>query len=181
MQMAGLMGVGKSTLAQAIGQRTGAVVLDLDVVKSAALDAGADRETAGQVAYEVLRSLAGSFLKQGRSVILDSPCFSPDVLEKGLALARSGDATYAYIECVLPDGVEHRRRLHARPRRRSQGPDFGVPPPDGPPPAPGVAPGVIPTREGFFPASPWRRIDMRQSLDQCLTEAIAYLAELAEP
>ena len=99
------------------------------MVRSAALDAGADWDTAAQVAYDALRALAGSLLAQGRSVIFDSPCFYPQVLEKGLAIARSNNATYAYLECVLPDLAEHRRRSHPRTRQRSQGLDFGWPRP----------------------------------------------------
>ena len=40
VQMSGAPGAGKSTVAHAIGRRTGAVVLDHDVTKSALLEAG---------------------------------------------------------------------------------------------------------------------------------------------
>ena len=44
--MAGTSGVGKSTLAQQIATQTGAVTIDLDVIKSAALEAGTTYWTA---------------------------------------------------------------------------------------------------------------------------------------
>lgn len=174
--MAGVMGVGKSTLACQLAEETGAVVLDQDVIKSAALDAGLDWNAAGAVAYTVLRALADSLLQQRRVVILDSPCHYRDVLNKGMALAQHNGAVYAYIECVLADPEEHRRRLHNRVRRRSQGLDLEHPPAE-------ARIGqreqtMTPARKSQYPPSSWLRLDLSRPVEQCVAEAIGYLTRL---
>jgi predicted kinase len=132
LRLAGASGVGKSALACAVGRRTGALVLDLDVVKSAALDAGARWDLAGRLGYECLWAVADPLLAQGLSVILDSPCRFERIVAEGSALAAKHRAVDAFIECLLSDQEEVRRRLRARPRRRSQMTDLGVPSPDAP-------------------------------------------------
>jgi hypothetical protein len=175
LQMAGPMGSGKSTLARLIGERTGAIVLDLDVVKTAALDAGSEWGMAGRVAYNALHRLAGSLLAQGRSVVLDSPCRFSFIVEAGTAAAEAAGAVYGYVECVLEDPDERMRRLRGRARLRSQGLDWDTPPPD--------APAQIrwdPSRtlwESHYPATPWRLVDTSRPLADCLAEALAYIAE----
>ena len=51
LQMAGMPGSGKSALARLIGRSTKAIVLDKDVLKTAALEAGADEKLASGIAY----------------------------------------------------------------------------------------------------------------------------------
>ena len=50
LQMAGMAGSGKSALARLIGRSTKAVMLDKDVLKTAALEAGADDKLASGIA-----------------------------------------------------------------------------------------------------------------------------------
>jgi predicted kinase len=173
--MAGPMGSGKSTLAGRIGAATGAVVLDLDVVKSAALEAGAEWDTAGRVAYRALHALAASILGQGLSVVLDSPCRHAFIVEGGTAAATAHGAVYCYLECALGDPDEHRRRLRARPRLRSQGLDWDTPPPDAPPRAYDDPAGTL--WNSHRPDTPWRTIDTAAPPERCLEEALAHLAD----
>src|SRR4051812_48552783 len=111
LQMAGECGSGKSTLSRALAKKTGAVFIDYDVVKSACLDSGTSWEMAGRVGYEASRALAGSLLKEGVSVILDSPCRFQQIIDEGSAIASKYGATYAYIECFHNDKTELRRRM----------------------------------------------------------------------
>jgi len=120
VQMAGKPGSGKSTLARGIGAACEAVVLDKDVIKSAALNAGAEESLAGPLAYEVLFDLARSLLGMAQSVVLDSPAFYPQIVEKGRQLAADAGASYHVIECVCLDRDELARRLSAGERLRSQ-------------------------------------------------------------
>ena len=62
LQMAGAPGSGKSALARLIGRCTDAVVIDKDVLKTAALEAGADDTLAGGIAYEAFFALADHLL-----------------------------------------------------------------------------------------------------------------------
>jgi predicted kinase len=83
VQMSGAPGAGKTTIASAIAQQTGAVVIDHDVTKSALLAAAVPVPIAGHASYTVLDALARHLLQQGHSVIFDSPCFYQELLERG--------------------------------------------------------------------------------------------------
>ena len=80
LQMAGYPGSGKSTLARLIAQRTGAVIVDHDIVKTGLLDGmakttGVDGKAAGPIAYQIDWSLVAFHLSCGHDVIYDAPCY----------------------------------------------------------------------------------------------------------
>jgi predicted kinase len=178
VQMAGVMGAGKSALAAGIARETGAAVVDLDVVKSAALEAGAAWDLSGKIAYTVLWAVADSLLAQGHSVILDSPCRYENIIAQGQAMARRRGATYAFVECVLADTEEQRRRVRERARLRSQMPELAVPPPDAPRDAYHAlmdASGAL-VLETKYPDAPWLSVDTSQSPERCLALALEHLA-----
>lgn len=123
LQMSGVPGAGKSTLARAISKRTGAVVIDHDVVKSALLDSWEselDPSVAGKVAYDIEWALVDFHLSQGHSVILDSPCLYTVMVEKGTAVAKKYNVDYKYVECCIEDFQAVDLRLQTRSRMRSQ-------------------------------------------------------------
>ncbi|KAF4774762.1 ATP-binding protein [Colletotrichum scovillei] len=97
--MSGAPGAGKSTTANLLAQPLGAVILDLDVIKSSLLDNGVLFEQAAKLAYSTLWALAGSMLKQGRDLIVDCTCNYEEVLTSGRTLAKKADFEYWYIEC----------------------------------------------------------------------------------
>lgn len=159
LQMAGAPGSGQSALARLIGARTCAVVLDKDVLKTAALEAGAqDDQRAGAIAYEALFSLADHLLGQELSVVLDSPSFFETIPAKGAAIASARHVPYYFIECVCPDDEELARRLQERSRLRSQ-PDE-----------------ALPTEwQTFAPPGPYLRVDTTQPIECSLGLALDYL------
>ena len=120
VQMSGAPGAGKTTIAHAVAQRLGAVVIDHDVTKSALLSADVSVATAGYASYRVLDAVARHLLQQGFSVIFDSPCFYVELLQRGQQLAEEAGVSYCYVECVLTDLDELDRRLRTRPRLPSQ-------------------------------------------------------------
>lgn len=172
LQMAGVSGAGKSSLARSIGRHTGAVVIDYDVVKSAALDTGFTWHEAGRIGYGTSRAVADSLLAQGLSVVLDSPCRFQQIVDEGTAIAQSRGAAYAFIECGIVDEDVVRQRMNARERYRSQRVAFDVPPPDAPFDPKAVADYSHNTK---YPTSPWLFIDTQQSPEHCLTLALDYL------
>ena len=159
LQMAGLPGAGKSALARVIGHRTATVVIDKDVLKTAALEAGAEETLAGGIAYEAFFALADHLLGQGLGVVLDSPSFYDTIPAKGSALAAQRGVPYYFIECVCADRDELARRLRERSRVQSQPGEESLE--------------SSPTTLG--PAEPYLRIDTTQPLDQCLALALDYL------
>ncbi len=161
LQTAGMPGSGKSTLARAIGHGAGAVVLDKDVIKSAALHAGAEESLAGPLAYEVFFDQARSLLGMGHSVVLDSPAFWPSILDRGALLAAEAAADYFIIECKCPDRQELARRLATRPRMASQYDSPG----DDAFRLPGTAPLSLPHLV----------VDTTRQVDECLRLVLDYI------
>jgi predicted kinase len=76
LQISGFPGTGKSTLSREIAKRTGAIIVDHDVMKTALLEAAAgaemDGRTSGGISYHIDWSIIESILFQGRDVIFDS-------------------------------------------------------------------------------------------------------------
>ncbi|MCM3757614.1 ATP-binding protein [Sporosarcina aquimarina] len=124
VQMSGFPGSGKSTLSRQIGKRTGAVLIDHDIVKSALLNSIADipfdLNTAGRISYNIDWSLIEFHLSQGQSVIFDSPCFYQEMVDKGIDLSKKYNVKYKYVECYLNDFHEVNYRLINRERMVSQ-------------------------------------------------------------
>ena len=158
LQMAGAPGSGKSALARLIGRCTGAVVIDKDVLKTAALDANVAEQHAGEAAYEAFLALADHMLGQGLSVILDSPSFWETIPPKGSAIATKREVRYYFIECLCPDDIEIARRLRERPRPASQ--------PDEP---------VSGEAQTIAPSGAYLQIDTTQPIERCLALALEYL------
>ncbi|XXM73093.1 AAA family ATPase [Lysinibacillus sphaericus] len=124
LQMSGFPGSGKSTLAREIANRTGAVVIDHDVTKTALLEtpegAGMDGKTSGTISYHIDWSIIESILAQERNVIFDSPCLYEEVILRGTDLTKKYRASYKYVECYLDDFNEINQRLKNRERKISQ-------------------------------------------------------------
>ncbi len=120
IQMSGVPGSGKSTIAQGIAPVLNAIVVDHDVTKSAILSKGIDSDLAGQASYEVIKALVSKFLSQGFSVIIDSPCLYTELLEFGQCIARKHGVAYRYIECRLKDLEVLNQRINSRQSKPSQ-------------------------------------------------------------
>ncbi|TFB22922.1 ATP-binding protein [Filobacillus milosensis] len=121
LQMSGFPGSGKSTLAQEIGRRTGAVVIDHDVIKSGLLkDYEGDPKKSGPIAYNIDWSLIEFQLSQGHAVIFDSPCLYQEMVGRGIELTEKFHIKYKYVECYLDDFIEVNRRLKHRVKMPSQ-------------------------------------------------------------
>lgn len=176
IQMSGVPGAGKSTIASAVARQTGAVVIDHDVTKSALLVAAVPADLAGRASYGVLDALARHLLQQGHSVIFDSPCFYQELLERGQKLGQEAQVNYCYIQCVLSDLVELDRRLRNRERLPSQLAGVNIPPTAGS--------GKATIDQDVFrdwianmkrPANPYLTLDTQQPVEFCVQRAITYI------
>ena len=164
VQMAGMPGSGKSAIARVIGRGTKAVVIDKDVLKTAALEAGAEEQLAGGLAYDVFFSLADHLLGQGWSVVLDSPSFWDTIPKRGAEIAANRHLPYFFIECVCDDKEELARRLRERTRVASQ-------------------PGEEVLDQSWStvtPAEAHLRIDTTQDLARCLSLVLDYLGRSSQ-
>jgi predicted kinase len=112
--MAGLPGVGKSTLAAQLGVMLEWVVLDRDVIKTVLVDAGMDEEQAGWIAYDMFFALAHKIvMQQHHSLILDTSALHPFILERATAIAQSANAQLKVILCTA-DSTTRMKRLRER-------------------------------------------------------------------
>jgi predicted kinase len=177
IQMSGVPGAGKTTIAHAIARRIGAVVIDHDVTKSALLEASVPVAIAGAASYQVLNAMARHLLHQGYNVIFDSPCLYVELLERGQELARAADAHYRYIECVVADLDELDRRLRRRPRMPSQLAGVRIAPTEGS--------GKAQSGDDMFrnwsanmkrPNTDYLVLDTTRPVEVCVEAAIAYVA-----
>jgi predicted kinase len=124
VQMSGFPGSGKSTLARQIGKRTGAIIIDHDIVKSSLINSidgvPIDGKLTATISYNIDWSLIDFLLSQGHNVIFDSPCLYEEMIVKGTGLAKKYNVTYKYVECYLDSSHEINNRLKNRERMISQ-------------------------------------------------------------
>jgi predicted kinase len=113
----GLPGVGKSTLADAVGRALRVPVFAIDWLLGALTPFGGRHlDDLWSIGTEQLTTLAVRQLALGQSVILDSPMEEPPLRDRWASLATRYGARYVPILCVCPDADEHRRRLEGRQR-----------------------------------------------------------------
>jgi predicted kinase len=120
----GLPGSGKSTVAEIVACRLGAVLVSVDPVESAMVVAGlaAGWET-GVAAYEVCREIAQRNLALGHIVVADSVSDSEPARVTWRRAAAAASRPLLVVEVVCPDPVEHRRRVTSRSRGFAGVPD----------------------------------------------------------
>jgi len=106
--IAGPPGVGKTTLAFAVGRELGWTVLDKDTLKSCLLELAAPEAIAGPASYELLLEIARDNLSIGQSIILDCPAHHRSFLDRCAVLANDAGAEFRILLCLL----DRERRVH---------------------------------------------------------------------
>jgi len=123
--VSGLMGTGKTALAEELAGRTAWQVISSDLLRKelASMDPARRHfvpfasdiysEEFSQRTYEEMRSRAAALLDRGRSVILDASYKRAEERRRVRMLAQEREAGFWLIECVLDDETV-RQRLTAR-------------------------------------------------------------------
>lgn len=115
--LSGLPGVGKSTAAEAIACRIGALVVSVDPLEDALHRAGlAPSFETGWAAYLVADVVARDVLRMGLPVVVDAANYVEAARHQWRALARECGAHLRWVEVVCSDDSLHRQRLAARDR-----------------------------------------------------------------
>ncbi len=121
----GLSGSGKSSLANALAARLGAVILSSDVVRKRLLgidpterrtepiDAGAYSPDVSARTYGALLDEAGVWLERDKPVILDASYLQREQRQAALRLAHETNAGFLALECVADESLI-RERLSER-------------------------------------------------------------------
>jgi predicted kinase len=120
LQLSGVPGTGKSTLARGLARQRAMVVLDKDVVMSSLLAVGVPLADAGRASYSCLLGLAADLLAQGHGVVLDSPCRYRTLLESGQGIAAAAGVPYRLVELWADDPADLLPRLDLRTALPSQ-------------------------------------------------------------
>jgi predicted kinase len=162
--VSGLPGVGKSSLADAIGRRLGAAVLSVDPIEAAIWRSGIPPSFGtGVAAYEVVAVVAEHQLRLGLTAIADAVSSLEVARDMWRQAARRAGAVMRVVEVVCSDEDTHRQRLLGRER----GID-GFPEPSWE--------DVLQRRDEW---EPWRDqrlvIDSVRDLEANVTEALAFL------
>jgi predicted kinase len=163
VQMHGEPGSGKSSVAQRLGPRIGAIVLDKDIVKSALLRTGVSVDVAGPASYEAYHGIAASLLRQGYSIVLDHPIYWAVAQRRSLERASEAGARYIMIVCACPDRGELVRRLRGRDAMPSQPRE---------PLTLTELPGAVDTAY-----EPRLTLDTTRPIDELVDEAVAYVEQ----
>ncbi len=121
----GLMGTGKSTLAQGLARERGHTYISSDVVRKQMqglppeerhfVDWNAEIYTPEMTerTYDELARLAAEALEQGRSIVIDASFIRAQHRARFETLSRAGGVPLLFVLCELPE-EETRRRLDAR-------------------------------------------------------------------
>jgi predicted kinase len=130
IQMSGAPGSGKSTLSSLLSKSIDAVIIDYDVIKSYFLEIDTPFDKSGKFSYGFIWILAEDLIKQGRNIIIDSPCNYDRIVEQGTSIARKYDYDYLYVECKVDNIDTLDQRIGQRVPLRSQRRGVNRPPPD---------------------------------------------------
>ena len=118
--LAGLPGVGKSRIAEAVARELGIPVFAKDwleaMLRRCKLQPTDEGSSLGFAGYELLTTLAERQLRLGQSVILDSVASTLSIRAEWHTLAQAYHAVWRVIECVCSDETAHRARLDTRQR-----------------------------------------------------------------
>jgi predicted kinase len=164
VQICGLPGTGKSTLAAALAERGPVVLLRIDAIEAAMRRNGLTPSQTGIACYSVAHAIALPHLQRGLTVIADAVSAVAAARDGWQGTADAAGVPLRVIETVLPDPTEHRRRVEAR---SNDLPGFTLP----------SWSDVQVVAEEYEPRVDHRLVlDTRRELSVCLAEAVEFLS-----
>lgn len=113
--LAGLPGVGKSSIARALARRIGAMWLRIDSMDQAIWASGTAPSDLLDWTYRAAQAVATDNLVLGLDVIADCVNDCEEAREGWEHAARKAGAEIVWIEVICSDAEEHRCRVETRP------------------------------------------------------------------
>ena len=163
VQICGLPGTGKSTIAGRIADQRRVVLLRIDAIEAAMWLNGLTREQTGVAAYSVAHAIALPHLRRGQTVVADAVSAVAPAREGWRGTAEQAGVPLRVIETTCPDPAEHHRRVATRVSDLA---GFTVPTWDQ----------VQAVAAEYERRSDERLVlDTRRELDACVRDALAYL------
>lgn len=114
VQVCGLPGSGKTTLAAAVADAVPVVALRVDAVEAAMRRFDVPPARSGIAAYAVLHAVAAPHLGRGQVVVADAVSPSAAARAGWVGTAAAHGVPLRVVEVVCPDADEHRRRVETR-------------------------------------------------------------------
>ncbi|WFU14010.1 AAA family ATPase [Bradyrhizobium sp. CB3481] len=112
--LAGLPGVGKSSIARNLAQRSGTIWLRIDSMDQAIWASGTAPSDLFDWSYRAAQAIAADNLSLGLGIVADCVNDCQDARDGWEAAARRAGAEIVWLEIVCSDVVEHRRRIETR-------------------------------------------------------------------
>ncbi|UPJ50847.1 ATP-binding protein [Bradyrhizobium sp. 200] len=112
--LAGLPGVGKSSIARHLARRSGAIWLRIDSMDQAIWASGTAPSDLFDWSYRAAQAIAADNLALGLDVIADCVNDCREAREGWETAAQRTGAEIKWLEVVCSDPVEHRRRIETR-------------------------------------------------------------------
>jgi predicted kinase len=112
--LAGLPGVGKSSIARRLAERSGAIWLRIDTMDQAIWASGTAPSDLFDWSYRAAQAIAVDNLTLGLDVVADCVNDCQEARDGWEAAARRSRAEVIWLEVVCSDPAEHRRRIETR-------------------------------------------------------------------
>jgi predicted kinase len=112
--LAGLPGVGKSSIAQHLARRCGAIWLRIDSMDQAIWASGTAPKDLLDWSYRAAQAVAADNLALGWDIIADCVNDCQEARDGWEAIGQRTGAQVKWLEVVCSDPVEHRRRIETR-------------------------------------------------------------------
>ena len=112
--LSGLPGTGKTTIAQSLARKIGAVYIRIDSLEQAYMESGKVRTDVGAAGYLAGYAVARDNLQLGLSVVADSANLLHITRNAWRAVAIDTGVRVVEIELICSDKEEHRRRVEGR-------------------------------------------------------------------
>lgn len=115
----GLPGTGKTTIAKALSQRIGAILLRTDVIRKELLVEDKYTEKEKNSVYENMLIAADAKLQDGEDCILDGTFYKKSLRDKARRIAEKNKSTFHIVECVLSEDFV-KKRISSRKNDESE-------------------------------------------------------------